>query len=473
MKKKKFTSNIVIGIECHINTNSKTKLFCGCSNTPSTVPNSQCCPVCLGHPGSKPVLNKKCVEQALKLCLALNCKISPELIFSRKSYFYPDMAKNYQISQYEIPLGKNGKLILDSGKEIGITRVHMEEDPAALVHPGEIAKSSYVLIDYNRSGTPLIEIVTEPDLSSPEEAREFMNHLITILNYLEIFEFETCIVKADANISIKESGYERVEVKNVTGFKEIERALFYEVARQKTEVEDGRKIIKETRGWDADKGITYSLRQKETEEEYGYIIDPDLVRIGISKDWIEDIKREMPELAREKALRFTKEHKIKEIDAKILSQEKLLGELFERVAKEIDPVLAAKWLRRELIRVLNYNKKSLQEVEIDERNLIELLRLIEKKKITEQTGQRLMEKLIEKPFDVKEYTKRENLEIVKEAGELEKYCEEAIKENPDAVNDYKKGVEKALHFIMGKVMAKSKGKASPKEVTDILKRLLK
>ena len=470
---KKFTSNVVIGLEIHVNTNSKTKLFCNCSNTPSNIPNSQCCPVCLGHPGSKPVLNKKCVEQAIKLCLALNCKLSPELIFSRKSYFYPDLSKNYQISQYEIPLGKNGKLVLDSGKEIGITRVHMEEDPASLVHPGEISKSSYVLIDYNRSGTPLLEIVTEPDLSSPEEAREFMNHLITILNYLEIFEFETCIVKADANISIKESYYTRVEVKNVTGFKEIERALFYEVARQKTEIEDARKIIQETRGWDADKGITYSLRGKETEEEYGYIIDADLVRVEVTKNWIEDIKREMPELAREKALRFTKEHKIKELDAKILAQEKLLGELFERVAKEIDPILAAKWLRRELIRVLNYNKKSLQEVKIDEINLIELLRLIEKKKITEQTGQRLMEKLIEKPFDVKEYIKREKLEIVKEAGELEKYCEEAIKENPEAVNDYKKGIEKALHFIMGAVMKRSKGKASPKEVTDILKRLLK
>jgi len=470
---KKFTSDVVIGIECHVNTNSKTKLFCGCSNTPSNIPNSQTCEVCLGMPGSKPVLNKKCVEQAIRLCLALNCKISPELIFSRKNYFYPDMAKNYQISQYEIPLGRNGKLVLDSGKEIGITRVHMEEDPAALTHPGEISKSEYVLIDYNRSGTPLIEIVTEPDLSSPEEAREFMNHLITILNYLEIFDVDTCIVKADANISIKESGYNRVEVKNITGFKEIERALFYEVARQKTEIQDGRKIVQETRGWDANKGVTYSLRQKETEEEYGYIIDPDLVRIEIKKKNIEEIQREMPELAREKALRFTKEHKIKEIDAKILSQEKLLGELFERVAKEIDPVLAAKWLRRELIRVLNYNKKSLQEVKIDERNLIELLRLIEKKKITEQTGQRLMEKLIEKPFDVKEYTKRENLEIVKEAGELEKYCEEAIKENPDAANDYKKGIEKALHFIIGGVMKKSKGKASPKEVTEILKRLLK
>ncbi len=471
--KNKFTSNVVIGLEIHVNTNSNTKLFCGCKNIPSEIPNSQCCEVCLGMPGSKPVLNKKCVEQAIKLCLALDCKISPQLIFSRKSYFYPDMAKNYQITQYEIPLGKNGKLLLNSGKEIRINRVHMEEDPAALIHPGKIAKSNYVLIDYNRSGTPLLEVVTEPDLISPEEAREFMNHLITILNYLEIFDVDTCILKADANISIKESGYNRVEVKNITGFKEIERALFYEVARQKTEVQDGRKIIQETRGWDSNKGVSYSLRQKETEEEYGYIIDPDLVRINIIKKWIEDVKREMPELAREKSLRFVKDYKIKEIDAKILAQEKLLGELFERVAKEIDPMLAAKWLRRELTRVLNYNKKSLQEVAIDELNLLELLSLIERGKISETTGQRLMEKLIEKPFNVKEYVKREGLEIVKEIGELERYCKEAIKENPAAVNDYKKGLEKALHFIMGKVMQKTKGKASPKEVVEILKKLLK
>ena len=224
---KDFSNSIVIGLECHVELNTNTKLFCSCPAKGSEEPNTRTCPTCLGMPGSKPVLNKKAVEFALKLCLALNCKISPELIFSRKSYFYPDMAKNFQISQYEIPLGKEGKLNLSNGKEIGITRVHMEEDPASLVHPSGMQKSAYVLVDYNRSGNPLLEIVTKPELSSAAEARDFMKQLINVLNYLEIFDENYNIIKADANISIRESGFVKAEVKNITGFKEIEKALNY------------------------------------------------------------------------------------------------------------------------------------------------------------------------------------------------------------------------------------------------------
>src|SRR3989338_94144 len=247
---KHFTSDVVIGLEIHTELDTKTKLFCSCPTHGSEEPNTRTCPTCLGMPGSKPLLNKKAVEFALKLCLALNCEISPELIFSRKSYFYPDMAKNYQISQYEIPLGKGGKLRLKEGKEVGITRVHMEEDPASLVHPAGMKESQYVLVDYNRSGNPLVEIVTEPDLESPDEARDFMKQLITVLDYLEIFDVNGGIIKADANISVKESGYTRVEIKNITGFKEIERALVYEVNRQKNELKHG-KIEQETRAWDS------------------------------------------------------------------------------------------------------------------------------------------------------------------------------------------------------------------------------
>ena len=215
----------IIGLEVHIELNTKTKLFCGCPVKGNEEPNTRTCEVCLGHPGSKPVLNKKAVEYAIKLCLALNCKLSKELIFSRKSYFYPDMAKNYQISQYEIPLGSNGSLRLKSGKEIGIVRVHMEEDPASLIHPVGMQESAYVLVDYNRSGNPLLEIVTEPCMESADEARDFMKQMITILSYLEIFDLNTGIIKADANVSIKESGYVKQEIKNITGFREIEKAL--------------------------------------------------------------------------------------------------------------------------------------------------------------------------------------------------------------------------------------------------------
>ncbi len=468
----KFTSDIAIGLEIHIELKTDSKLFCGCARSGSDIPNSRTCEVCLGHPGSKPVLNKKAVEYAIKLALATNSKIAPELIFSRKSYFYPDMSKNYQISQYEIPLATDGKAKLECGKEIGLVRIHMEEDPAALVHPAGMKDSKFVLVDYNRSGDPLVEVVTKPELTSPAEARDFMKQLITILEYLEIFDVDNCIIKADANVSVKESGYIRAEIKNITGFKEIERALNYEVMRQKKEVSEGRKIKQETRAWDSEKGISFSLRTKETEADYGYIIDSDLVPIELTKEWIDDIKKDMPELAHEKLVKFTKKHGIKEEMARVISKDKQLAEMFEGVSTAVNPELAAKWIRRELTRVLNYHKKRLSETGIKDMHMIDLLKLIEEGRITETTAQRIIEKLIEKPFDVKEYVKKEKLETVSDQKELENICKEAIKEAPKAVEEYKSGKEKALNFVIGKVMAKTKGKAKPNLVREILKKIL-
>lgn len=469
----KFTSDIVIGLEIHIEADTSTKLFCSCPTKGSEEPNTRTCPTCLGMPGSKPVLNEKAVEFGLKLALATESSIAKELIFSRKSYFYPDMAKNYQISQYEIPLAIKGKLKLRDGKEIRLTRIHLEEDPASLVHIGSMQTAPFVLVDYNRSGNPLIEIVTEPDLTSPEEAREFMKQLITLLGYLKIFDEKDGIIKVDANVSIKESNYTRAEVKNITGFKEIERALRYEVERQKKLVSEGKKIIMETRAWDSKQGITFSLRTKETEEDYGYIIDPDLTKIELKKEVIDKIKKEMPELAHKKIEKFLKDHKLKKEDAEIIAAEKEIAELFEKVAKEVNPVLAAKWIRRELARVLNYSKKTLEDVGDIEKHLTDLLKLIEKKTITEKTAQRLMEKLIEKPFDVIKHIKEEGLAALSDKEGLEKYCREAIKENPKAVEDYKSGKKEAFNFIVGQVMRKSKGRATPKEIHEILKKLIK
>ena len=468
----KFTTDIVIGIECHVELNTDSKLFCSCARTGSDEPNTRTCPVCLGHPGSKPVLNKKALEYALKLALALKCSITKEIFFSRKSYFYPDMSKNYQISQYEIPLAKKGKLKLKSSKEIGITRIHLEEDPASLVHQGSMQTSAFVLVDYNRSGDPLVEIVTEPDLTSPEEARDFMNRLITVLSYLNIFNQDNCIIKADANVSIKESNYTRVEIKNITGFKEIEAALFYEVARQQKEAKEGKKIRQETRAWNAEQKTTFSLRSKETEEDYGYIIDPDLTKIEISDTLINELKKDMPELAEEKLKKFTEQHNIKQLDAEVLSAEKELAELFEKVAEKVSPQLAAKWLRRELVRVMNYNNKTFESLEIDETHLIALLKLVESKQITDKTAQKLMELLMEKPFDVNEYVKEHALNVVSDDLLIEKVCKEVVQENPMVVEDYKKGSDKAINFLVGKVMQKTKGKAAPKSVHEILKRLI-
>ena len=300
MSQKRFTSDVVIGLEIHIQLATASKLFSSAPTSGNEEPNSRCALVDVGMPGSKPVVNKQAVSYALKLCLAMQCTVAPALIFSRKSYFYPDMGKNFQITQYEEPLGKDGKMVLVSGNEIGITRIHLEEDPASLVHPSGMQTSSHVLVDYNRSGNPLCELVTEPELSSPEEARDFMKQLITVLHYLKIYD--KGIIKADANVSLKKNEYTRVEIKNITGFKEIERALTYEVERQKNET-----VAQETRSWDPDAGVTHLLRSKETEEEYGYIIDPDLVQIELTKDWIKEIESNMPELAHEKSKKFSEQ----------------------------------------------------------------------------------------------------------------------------------------------------------------------
>ncbi len=460
-------NNLLIGLEIHASLNTKTKLFCSCPNKGNEEPNTRTCDTCVGLPGSKPVLNKKALEYALKLCLALDCKISEEVIFSRKNYFYPDMGKNYQITQYEIPLGIGGHIELSSGKKIRLIRVHIEEDPGALVHQG-----STVLVDYNRSGTPLCEIVTEPDLTSPEEAREFLKRLLTILQYLKIFDTKTGIIKADANVNIKP--YERVEIKNINGFKDIEKAITYELQRQKELIKEGKPITKrETRGWDSEKGITLFQRSKEEEADYGYIIEPDLVPTELSKEIIEKTKKELPELPREKSLRYQKEYKLKKEDAEVIANDYELTQLLESaVSSHVNPIFAAEWIKREVTRVLNYNKKELYETFIT-KNLLAVLELIENNKITRQTGQRLMEFLVEKDVNIKDYVKSQGLETVSDTKELEEICKRVLKENPQVVKEFLEGNEKAFNFVVGQVMRFSKGKADPKTVNELLKKLIK
>ena len=468
----KFKTDIIIGLEIHVELDTTTKLFCGCPTKGNNNPNSRTCEICLGMPGSKPVLNKKAVEFGTKLALALNCNIAPQLIFSRKSYFYPDLAKNYQITQFELPLGSDGFIELSNKKKITIKRVHLEEDPASLVHPGSMTTSKFVLADYNRSGNPLCEIVTEPDIKTPQEAREFMKAILNILNYLEIFNPTQGIIKADCNISIKDSNYVRSEVKNVTGFKEIERVLVSEIIRQKEAFENNEKFIQDTRGWNTELGTTFRLRTKETEDDYGYILDPDLVPTEISQEFISKIKNNLPELPQEKAEKFTKKFKIKNEDALILTAEKSLAELFEKVAEKIDPLLAVRWIRHELNKFLNIKNKTFNEIKADETHIIDLISLIDKKKITDNNAREVLEKLIVSPFSPKEYIKKNNLEVVSDSKELTKLCKTVIAKQPSAIKDYKAGKAKSINFLMGKVMQLSKGKASPDEVTTILKQIL-
>ncbi|MFH0936074.1 MAG: Asp-tRNA(Asn)/Glu-tRNA(Gln) amidotransferase subunit GatB [Candidatus Woesearchaeota archaeon] len=447
-----------IGLEIHVQLNTKSKIFCSCSTTGNDIPNSRTCVSCLGMPGSKPSLNKEVIMQALKIALALNCKISNEMFFSRKSYFYPDLPKNFQITQYEIPLATSG--ILD---DIRIRRIHIEEDPGKLVHV-----DSTTLIDYNRSGIPLVEIVTEPDFKTSNEVRIFLNKLITILEYLDVYSrISEASLRADVNVSIPDGS--RIEIKNVNGIKEVEKAIEYEIQRQKKDIPKEQ----ETRSWDTIKQKTFLLRTKETEEDYGYIFEPDLTKIELSKELIEKIKSELPELAFDKLERFTKYLKIKEGDAKALTADILLADLFEKVSKKVNPELAAKWIRRELPRVLHYNKKTMKDIQIDETHMIELLNLLETGQITNTTAQRIIEKLIEKPFSVKDYVKKEGLLILNKEDELRKVCSEILKDNPKALNDYKLGEQKALDFIIGKVMAKTKGTSDPNLVRKILLELIK
>lgn len=472
---------IKIGLEIHVELKTKSKLFCSCSRIATELPNSNVCEICLGLPGSKPKVNKKALIFALKVAKALHCEIADEFVFSRKTYFYPDLAKNFQITQYEKPVAKNGFINLINyefnkevnnkniikEKEVKIKRVHLEEDPASLIHPSGIEKSNYVLIDYNRSGNPLIEIVTEPDINSPIEARLFLKKLTTILEYLDVFD-KTCVMKTDANISIKESGYIRVEIKNINGFKDIEDALNYEIMRQKHEIING-KIVQETRAYDSENKITISLRKKETEEDYGYIFEPDLSPIETKL-----FKIELPELPDEKIKRYIENYKLINEDAEVIVNELKLAELFEKViiGTNIDPILAAKWIRREIIRVLNYNKLESSDLNINFKEFIVLLELLQNGKITEKTAQRIIEILVIKEIDVLNYVKENNLEILKDLSLIENYCKEAINENPKAVKDYKLGKKESLNFLLGCVMKKAKGKSDAKEVKEKLEQLL-
>ena len=461
-----FTSNVVIGLEIHVQLNTKTKLFCGCP-TLAEEPNSATCPVCLGHPGSKPVFNKVALEKSAVLALALGCTINKTMQFSRKTYFYPDMSKNYQITQFELPLAEKGEIALD-GKTVHIRRIHMEEDPASLVHqPG---LSSYVLVDYNRSGIPLVEIVTEPDMTNPDEAREFIKRLIHVLSYLKVFDENAGVIKADANVSIKESGYSRVEIKNITGAKEIEAALIAEVARQKAAVKAGERIVQETRGWDPDAGVTRQQRLKESEEDYGYIIDPDLPTFTMPSQRVEELRRLVPELGAEKAKRLTDQYGIDPVDASVMAKERELGELFERVAQHVDPILAGRWMRRELRRALTAAK--LEVSSVDEKRLIELLLLLQKKTITDRIGQRLTDRLVVEGISPAAVVNEEGLAAVSDESAIRAVVEKVVAENAGVVEEYKKGEAKAFNYLVGQAMKQLKGKGSPAVITNMLKEVL-
>jgi aspartyl-tRNA(Asn)/glutamyl-tRNA(Gln) amidotransferase subunit B len=456
---------IKIGLETHVQLNTKSKLFCSCANPvfiKEPAPNSLICPTCLGMPGSKPVLNEKAIEQAVKIAIALKCKIAKLMWFSRKTYFYPDMSKNFQITQYEAPLATNGLLDI-GGKKIRIKRIHIEEDPAKLLHIGGLG-GKYVLVDYNRSGIPLVEIVTEPDLSSPEEARNFISKLTTILEYLGIYNPNTyAVIKTDTNVSIENGP--RIEIKNITGAKEISDALKYEIVRQKTLLEKG-ELKRETRSWNPDLGVTESLRAKEEEEEYGYIFEPDLTVIEISKDYLNKIV--LPELPDQKCARFKRQYKISSKLIEALISELDIAELFEYVAKKIESKLAASWIAGYLKKTLNWYGLRWSQTNLKAEWILYLLREIEKGSITDRNAEMTIRKMIEERTHPAEIIKKYNFSKIQ--FNLDKIVRDVIAVNKKCIDDYKTGKVKALEYLVGQVIKKTEGRADPK---DIRKAILK
>ncbi|MBD3259221.1 Asp-tRNA(Asn)/Glu-tRNA(Gln) amidotransferase subunit GatB, partial [Candidatus Woesearchaeota archaeon] len=439
-----------IGLEIHgylMMNETKKKLFCNCEiSTSDALPNTNICPICTGQPGNKPQLpNEEAVRKIVACALLLGCKVNYDLLFQRKHYNYPDLPNGYQKTMsgaYGMPVGQNGEFL-----GIRINEVHLEEDPARY-------DPITGRVDYNRCGYPLIEIVTEPDFTSPDQVRGWLKNLMTALGYVNAIDKEAGI-KSDVNVSISPE-FIRAEIKNVNSVKSIVKAIEYEIERQQEE--PVKKM--ETRAWIDDKGATKLMRTKETVSEYMFIPEPDLPFVKIDDDFIRGMEDGLPERPQAKIKRFI-ELGVPKVDAEIIASEIDLAHLFEKIVKEIDPVLAAKWLRRELKRVLHYNDKTLAEIKLDEKHLIELLKLIEEKKITDTTAQRLLEKLIRESFSPRKYVEEQNLGAVGDEKDLKKYCKEAIKENQKAVEDYRKGEEKALNFLCGYVMRKTRGKADP------------
>lgn len=455
--------DVKIGLEVHgylDMSDSGKKLFCDCTMDSEAKPNSNICPICTGQPGCKPMnTNEEAIRKMIAIASFLGCKINTELLFQRKHYSWPDMPVGFQKTMsgtYAVPTGVKGEF-----EGINITEIHLEEDPAAW---DPVSGK----VDYNRAGSPLVEIVTEPEFTSSQQVRAWLKKLVTALSYIKALNEGG--IKADTNVSIGPK-FDRVEIKNVNSIKSIAKAIEYEAARQEKEISEGKKIKQETRRWDDKKEETQFMRSKENAIDYMFIPEPDLPIIEVSQDSIKKVQSGLPEKPGEKIEKFTKRG-VEQIDAEVLASELMLAELFEKVAVEVDPALAARWLRRELRRVLNYNKKSIDQVELDEKRIIELLAMVERREITDRTAQKLMEKILEKDFSPRKYVEEEGLKVVSDTGAIEKACKEAIDENPDVVKEIKGGNKKATQFIFGHVMKKTKGQASPQEIHKILEKLL-
>ena len=461
-------SEVKIGLECHAQLLTRSKLFCPCSTDyHNAEPNTHVCAVCLGLPGALPTVNEQAIRYGIKVALALGCEVQPEIIFYRKNYYYPDLPRGFQITQYDFPIAFNGRVRIESDgeeREIRIRRVHIEEDPGRLVYKGAIDTAKYSLIDYNRSGIPLVEIVTEPDLRSPKEARIFLNKLRSILEYLGVFNGDLeGAMRVDANISL--AGGERAEVKNISSYKGVERALSFEITRQKNLLRRGLKVQQETRHYDEVRGITISMRTKEFEADYRYFPEPDLVPIRIAAESVSDLKAEIPELPDERRKRFIMQYSITPEHATALTYDKHIADFYEAVASRIDPRLCATWIADVLKGELNYRSITMREAEkrLSPDDFVAILRYLKRGIITERGATMLIREMLDRGGKPDEIIKRKKLATISPS-EIDVAIDAVIKANKNAVADYLAGKNEALNFLVGQVMKYTRGRAEPKEV---------
>ncbi len=470
----------VIGLEVHVQLKTKSKIFCSCSTEFGAEPNTNTCPVCLGLPGSLPVLNKRVLELGIRAALAFNCNIAERLKFDRKNYFYPDLPKAYQISQFDKPLSFKGFLnvALKSGeaKRIGITRAHLEEDAGKMIHDQSPDGS---LVDYNRTGTPLLEIVSEPDITSPEEAYVYLKQLKAILEYAEVSDcnMQEGSLRCDANISIRPVGQKelgtKTEIKNLNSFRAVQKSLEYEIKRQEETLLNGERIIQETRLWNDEKGTTLSMRSKEEAHDYRYFPEPDLVPFTVSREVVKKIEEELPELPEARKNRFKESYELSDYDALNLVAEKSLADFYEETCKSIkDPKLASNWIQSELLGQLNVRKETISTTSLSPQDLSGLIQLIENKTISGKIAKEVLPEMLSSGKSAGEIVKEKGLVQITDTGAIEKIVEKVIEANEKVAGDYRSGKNAALGFLVGQVMKETKGKANPGLVNQLLKKKL-
>lgn len=467
----------VIGLEVHAQLSTETKIFCGCSTKFGNKPNSNVCPVCLGHPGVLPVLNKKVVEYAVMMGLATNCTINEKNVFARKNYFYPDLPKGYQTSQFELPICEFGYIDIktDIEKRINLTRIHMEEDAGKSIHD----QGFNTLVDVNRCGVPLIEIVSEPDISSGEEAYQYLSKLKQIITYLGICDgnMEEGSLRCDANISIRPKGDKklgtRTEVKNMNSFRNVEKAIDYEIGRQINLVEDGGEVVQQTLLWNADKNMAMPMRGKEEAHDYRYFPCPDLMPISVDEEWRNKLLNSLPELPEVRKNRFSNDLKLPEYDAEVLTSQKEIADYFETVLKETnDAKLSSNWVMGDVLRITKEKKISIVDFPIIASNLGKLINLIKSNKISSQIAKDVFPIMLQDDKDPNIIVEEKNLIQITDTSEIESAIDDVLNSNPNQVEEFKSGKEKVIGFLVGQVMQRTKGKANPKMVNEIMRKKL-